>query len=320
MPTWHVTLGLVLVFAAVFLLARRYLRSPRRRPLPAAGWLGLAIIFISEALLGFRVRWVGIYFTPLAWSGYILLVDSLVMSLDGSSLFRRSPKNFFALAACSAPLWLIFEAFNLRLKNWDYIGLPSNPVARGAGYIWAFATIWPAIFETADFLRVLGFFWRPGKGHRPLSRQTLTTTALAGLACVAVPILLPVRIGSYLFGLVWVGFALLLDPLNYIWGERSLLHDWEKGSTATLESFLWSGLVCGFVWEFWNYWAHARWVYIFPILQGWKIFEMPVPGFLGFPPFAVECLVMFEFLRTVGGRIRGASKRAGRMASAQREA
>src|SRR5579884_1772642 len=42
------------------------------------------IILISEALLALRVYWVTIYFTPLAWTGYLLLADSLVASLQGT--------------------------------------------------------------------------------------------------------------------------------------------------------------------------------------------------------------------------------------------
>jgi hypothetical protein len=30
-----------------------------------------------------------------------------------------------------------------------------------------------------------------------------------------------------------------------------------------------------------------------------KIFEMPVLGFLGFPPFAVECWVIYIFVRSL---------------------
>jgi len=37
--------------------------------------------------------------------------------------------------------------------------------------------------------------------------------------------------------------------------------------------------------------------------QSWKIFEMPMPGYFGFPAFAVECWVMFEFLRTLKRRL-----------------
>jgi len=60
-----------------------------------------------------------------------------------------------------------------------------------------------------------------------------------------------------------------------------------------------SGLVCGVLWEFWNYWAIAKWTYTVPFFGNVKIFEMPVLGFLGFPPFAVECWVMYIFLRSL---------------------
>ena len=29
------------------------------------------------------------------------------------------------------------------------------------------------------------------------------------------------------------------------------------------------------------------------MFQDWKIFEMPIPGYLGFLPFALECFVMY---------------------------
>jgi len=28
-----------------------------------------------------------------------------------------------------------------------------------------------------------------------------------------------------------------------------------------------------------------------------KLFEMPLPGYLGFPPFALECYAMYHWLR-----------------------
>jgi hypothetical protein len=58
-----------------------------------------------------------------------------------------------------------------------------------------------------------------------------------------------------------------------------------------------AGLICGFVWESWNYWARSKWIYTVPILPDLKIFEMPVPGYLGFPAFAFECFTMYVFTR-----------------------
>ena len=37
------------------------------------------------------------------------------------------------------------------------------------------------------------------------------------------------------------------------------------------------------VWEFWNYWAGAKWIYTVPILPDVKLFEMPLPGYLRLP-------------------------------------
>ena len=114
-----------------------------------------------------------------------------------------------------------------------------------------------------------------------------------GAACLVVPVAIPVRMGAYLFGLVWVGFALLLDPINYRLGLASLLGDLAEGRRSRLYSLLASGWICGWLWESWNYWAAAKWHYTFPMFQNIKIFEMPAPGYLGFLPFALECFTMY---------------------------
>jgi hypothetical protein len=77
---------------------------------------------------------------------------------------------------------------------------------------------------------------------------------------------------------------------------ESLWNDLERGDTSRLFALLGAGVVCGIFWEFWNYWAHARWVYVFPMFQDWKIFAMPLPGYLGFPAFALECSAMLVFV------------------------
>jgi hypothetical protein len=93
--------------------------------------------------------------------------------------------------------------------------------------------------------------------------------------------------------LAWVGFFFLLEPVNYWLGAPSILGDLENGRRSRFYSLLLSGFVCGWLWEFWNYWAAAKWHYVFPMFQHWKIFEMPAPGYLGFLPFALECFVMY---------------------------
>ena len=53
------------------------------------------------------------------------------------------------------------------------------------------------------------------------------------------------------------------------------------------------------MWEFWNFWAGSKWVYTVPFFRQWKVFEMPLLGFLGFPPFALECWILYHLLGTV---------------------
>jgi hypothetical protein len=299
MPNLHITAGIVIVVVGTTFFLAKYLRAPKRAAFPAWGWAGLAVIVGAELGLVFGVGWIGTFFTPTAWTGYLLLTDGCVRALRGRSRLVGSAGQFFALAFWSVPLWLIFEAYNLRMRNWSYTGLPPDPVLDALGYVWSFATIWPGIFETADLIAALGFFRASGKQRAGIRTSTLVTFGVLGLAMLIIPLLVAEQYSRYLFALVWAGFILLLEPLNYAWGGESLLGDWQQGRRTRLEAFLASGVVCGFLWEFWNYWAGAKWRYLFPIGQGWKIFEMPLPGYLGFPAFALECFVMYEFLRTV---------------------
>ena len=309
MTDHHLVLGIALLAGTLLLLASRYFRRPRRS-LPLRGWVGLGVILMAELLLAWRASgWLATYFTPVAWTGYLLLADGLVASLKGESRLSRGPGQFLALAFWSIPLWLIFEAYNLRLQNWAYAGPPLSPVVEDLSYAWAFATIWPAIHETADLIGALGFFQRPGRPRSPLSPGLRKAITVAGLLMVTAPVLLPARMGSYLFGAVWIGFVPLLDPIIHHWQGPSLLRDFEAGNDARVWCFLAAGWVCGILWEFWNYWAAARWIYIFPLGQHWKIFEMPAPGFAGFPPFAVECMVMYVFLRTLKDQLSATGKR-----------
>ena len=116
----------------------------------------------------------------------------------------------------------------------------------------------------------------------------------AGAAMLSWPIVWP---SPYLAAPVFLGFVFLLDPLNARAGDESLLRDIRKGDYSRLINLLIAGFICGGLWEFWNYWARAKWIYTVPIVGDIKIFEMPVLGYFGFPPFALECFTMYVFVR-----------------------
>jgi hypothetical protein len=247
---------------------------------------------IAAEFLMFRgFQPVAIYFTPIAWTCYILLADAAVLALRGHSRLHDNPRQLGVVALLSIPLWLIFEAYNLRLQNWTYSGVPQAWPLALLGYGWSFATIIPGIFETADLIESFGWF----QPARRLAFSTMAQNAMivSGAICLIVPWIAPQPIAARLFVLVWIGFVFLLDPVNYHLGLPSLLRDFAQGRRGRFYSLLASGFVCGWLWEFWNYWAAAKWHYIFPMFQDWKMFEMPAPGFFGFLPFALECFVMY---------------------------
>ncbi len=282
--------GVIITFATITLLAAETIRR-RRSGYPIYGWLGIVCLLGAEWLMFRGIEPVATFFTPIAWSAYILIVDAAVLSVTGRSRLRNAPLGLLRMAGLSIPLWMIFEGYNLRLRNWNYDGVPDFWFGGLIGYAWSFATITPAIFETADLIQAFLPFreWKTFK----ISRGAQLGLMILGGVCLIVPLVLPQRIGAYLFALVWVGFIFLLDPINYRVGLPSFLGDFSEGLHTRFWSFLAAGWVCGWLWEFWNYWSEAKWHYIFPIFQHAKIFEMPAPGFLGFPAFALECFVMY---------------------------
>lgn len=273
------------------------------------GWVGLLILAISEAAMLRRVEPFWTWHTPFAWTGYILLVDGIIYKKRGSSWLTTNLREFLFLAFVSIPLWVVFEGYNLLIKNWYYINLPPNPVVRYLGYAWAYATISPAIFETAELVAILRSSPKGAQKARPVAAirasdpkrlvsielSTLDYVSLVvGMAMLLLPIIWP---SPYLAAPVFLGFIFLLDPVNAWSGDESLVDDHRNGSHERLKNLLIAGFICGGLWEFWNFWARAKWIYTVPILGDLKIFEMPVLGYFGFPPFAVECFTMYVFAR-----------------------
>lgn len=262
---------------------------------PIYGYLGILILAVGEILLFQKLEPVGRYFTPIAWTGYILFVDALNFRLRGDSLIKTRMNEFLLMLPWSVFCWLIFEAYNLYLQNWHYIGLPENIFWRWLGYVWSFATIFPGILETTELVEPL--FKRMHIRKRNPSKTSLHVQVVIGVLCLAMPVAFEQQIAKYLIALVWLGFIFLLEPINYLLGGRSLFREFKEGSLGKLVALFLAGLICGFLWEFWNYRAFAKWVYNVPLpFVGPKIFEMPLMGFLGFLPFAVECYSMQNFL------------------------
>ncbi len=271
----------------------------KKHSLPLYSPLGGLLILTAYPCLFLKIEPFYTWFTPIVWWGYIFLVDGIVFRLSGTSYLMKRRGEFLVLLPASVLCWLLFEFYNIYLEAWHYIGLYPSMWIRYTGYAITYATIFPAIFETAEFLECTGLF----QGVRDIRVKTEPMTKriclIAGGLMVAVPLIFPLK---ELIPLVWMGYTLLLDPINERNNGRSLLRLLDKGRGDSVLSLLLAGLVCGLLWEFWNYWAGAKWVYTFPYTETLRYFEMPVLGLLGFPAFALECYAMTSTILLTLGR------------------
>jgi hypothetical protein len=265
------------------------------------GWFGLLLLIVSEYCLIHKIEPFYTWFYCFAWWSYILLADNLLLKLRGRSLLIHRRRELLSMLPLSVFIWLLFEAYNFVIRNWSYNIAPMPLWQRWLGYALSFATVLPGIFLTSDLLET---FW--GRFHQPAASEfeILSSTQapgpsrfffVAGLSLTIAPLVWP----QYFFPAVWLGPIFLLDPVLEKAGIQSLSRSIYCGQRRRVWSLMLGGLCCGLMWEFWNFWAGSKWNYTVPYFGKWKVFEMPMLGFLGFMPFALECWILYHLLRAI---------------------
>lgn len=260
--------------------------------LDSIGFAAFVVLLFSQLCMFLKLEPFFTWFYLFAWWSYIILIDSIIFKLKGNSLIRSRGKEILILSGWSVVFWFIFESVNLFLENWYYINLPANVFLRRAGIILAFATVLPGIFETVELIEITNTYRYFSTKRFKCSKFFLGILFSTGVLFACLSMAFP----KLFFPLIWGSFTLILEPILYLTGGRSLLKDFENGNPRKVLILLTSGLICGFLWEFWNFWSYSKWVYTLPFLNQAKIFEMPMAGFLGFPPFAIDCYVMYNFV------------------------
>lgn len=258
------------------------------------GWLGLLLLALcwplNWALPGNRTAYL---FFPL-WLGYILVVDALVLSRTGTSLWTRSRRGFMLLFMASMPAWWLFEAINRRTGNWEYLG--SNAFPDLEYYLLctiSFSTVMPAVFETAEL--ACSFRWMERLSAGPRIRPTPAFNRgmfLSGAVMLALTLAWP----KVFYPFVWTSLVFLLEPLNCWLGRRHFLQDLQRGDWRLVASLALGAVICGFFWEMWNYYSYPKWIYHTPGAQFLHIFEMPLLGYGGYVPFALELWALKNLL------------------------
>lgn len=279
--------------------------SSAGRSMPWFGWVGLAIMVVSEIalLLGFHPA--ATVFTPIMWTGYILFIDGWIWARGGRSYFKDEKLQWPIMALMSSLIWIMFEGFNFKMQAWEYFNRPI-PWERNAIFIWAFATIIPAMLRTRSLFATFKFFDRSHPWRIKFTPFWLSLSFVVGIAFSFMPVMFNDYWANFLIPFTWVGFIFLLEPINYRMGAPSVYRDFEEGKVSFFYQVLLAGLVCGLLWESWNYQAVPHkglvWVYYLNPLY-WDlsfqkhIGEMPLLGFLGYPPFIWECYAIWEFCK-----------------------
>ncbi len=275
-----------------------------------AGW-----VFLLEFVLwAYRLGWlstdwaraagyeVGVHFTPWVWCGYLLLLMGVLGLLSGTAWILAFRCRVLALWLWSVPAWCYFDWLNFRfmrnaatgLHAWEYQGLPAGALNRCIGYFLAFAAIAPGLLLTAEIWRHSAVGRIKSAGVR-IGRGLEILSLLLGVGFFAAPFVLRDPIANVM---IWVSLIFMLDPVNTWCGRPSLIADWRAGRWGRTLCLMLGGLTCGLLWEFWNYWALAKWTYHLPFLASWSryhYFAMPLPGLVGYLGFGPEMWVMWQF-------------------------
>jgi hypothetical protein len=254
--------------------------APDRRLVAAQLVAGLAVTGF-----GWGVSLAGVepfrgYWFDLVWTGFILAADAVVWARAGHSLLHGGGWRVVGMFALSGPFWWAFEVANWRLENWTYVGehLFSGP-ARMPLKTLSFLFVLPALAESRDLLR--SFVRFPHPPALPLPSWTATVLVVGGLACVPLLYFFP----DQAYPLVWLAPLGILDGIAELRGRPSILGLVRAGRAGPVLLLAAAGLGTGILWELWNFGALPFWQYRIPYVGFWHVFEMPILGYLGYPPF-----------------------------------
>ena len=267
---------------------------------PVRGWVGLLLVVIcwplNWTLPGMRTSYL---FFPL-WLGYILVVDAIVQVRGGTSAWTRSRRNFVLLFLISAPVWWLFELINLRTGHWEYLGEEFSTFQFDLLCTISFSVVVPAVFETAELVRSFAWVERCAYGPRiRAARSLFASLFLLGVAMLAATLAWP----KIFYPFTWISLALVLEPINYWTGRPHFLKELRKGDWRTVIALTLGTLLCGFFWEMWNYYSYPKWIYHIPGLGFLRIFEMPLLGYGGYVPFALEVYALKNLIWPNGPRL-----------------
>jgi hypothetical protein len=223
------------------------------------------------------------YTYPVVWWGLLLMIDAWNWRRHRRSLWRPDPARFFAVTLPASVLfWLLFEALNLRAPQWRYRGNVEGVHLQVLFGFASFSTVLPIVMEC--WWMLAGPACIPAALER-FARRYKWLLIASGLLLLAVPLANDV----FWFNQgMWVAPALLLLPFP----GPPVCRTPEPFATGWVAGSIGAGLL----WEAINFPSPTGWQYLI-LPDAPHLFEMPLPGYLGFIPFGLSVLAVYEAQR-----------------------
>ena len=109
---------------------------------------------------------------------------------------------------------------------------------------------------------------------------------------------------GFFYPFVWISLVFIFEPVNRRLGRPHFLEWLRQGDWRPVVSLSLGALICGFFWEMWNYWSWPQWIYHTPGIGFFHIFEMPLLGYGGYIPFALELFALKNLLWPRGPELK----------------
>ena len=243
----------------------------------------------------------------------LLMSCSLLLFLAADNQVRQSNsvllgnfRKIGSLVTASVFFGVVLEASNLVFNHRHYVGVPADIFIRWGYFTCMFALFIPLILEIERTLENLGL-------AEVLSWRRISSTRGVQLILLAGGLLLLVPVGiwpDYFYPLFWIALLLLTDSLVNLLGhdEMSISGQFEEGYFGQAFRLIVSGVLFGFLWEFWNFRAGTKWFYSGAGPEEVFLFELPALEFWCYAFTALGAYGFFQLYLAVRERL---SRRAG---------
>jgi hypothetical protein len=244
---------------------------------------GVTLFAVGAAALARVAGRLEDYAYPIIWWGVLLLGDAWNAYRHGLSMWRPGARRFIMLTVpMSVLVWLFFEALNLAAPQWRYHSRIRDSWQLVLLGFASFSTVIPIVVES---------WWIVGGRQRlpdwPLrwlaSHKAFSVTA--AIVLTLVPLFNP---------FFWLNQGMWLVPLVAL-VPFTPMRELSRGPRPYC-ALAGSALLAGTVWEAFNYPSLTGWHYII-LSDVPHLFQMPIPGYGGFIPFAFAILIVYKWQR-----------------------